>query len=450
MIHAVFRAAHSIKGGAGTFGLNEIASFTHVMETLLDEMRDGRRAISKQAVNILLNSVDVLRELMDAARDDLPPEMSRANEVKTQLDSLLSHDDDIQTQNAEQSDAPVAEHSIIQNNGAQHSSAGHSAAEQQGWLIKFYPQEHMLRTGNDTVRMFKELASLGDMESTADFSGLPEFVHMDPELSYLSWEIILKNNAAQGAIEKATIEEIFEWVEDDYELSIEPLMTETTADISPLANKESAAAETIAETVSAAIESPSVTKTTAKIIAIGASTGGTEAIKEVLIRMPASAPAVVISQHIPAAFSGPFAKRMDSCSAMTVYEAKDGQQILPGHVYIAPGSRHLIIERRGSRYICRLNDGPLVNRHKPSVDVMFRSVSQNVGSNAIGAILTGMGDDGARGMKEMHEMGSATIAQDEKSSVVWGMPGEAVKHGGVDHILSLEHITEKLLALCRN
>lgn len=191
-------------------------------------------------------------------------------------------------------------------------------------------------------------------------------------------------------------------------------------------------------------------KTTEKIIAVGSSTGGTEAIKELLIRMPAMAPAIVISQHIPAAFSTPFSKRMNACSAMTVYEAKDGQQILPGHVYIAPGSHHLIVERSGARYICRLNDGPLVNRHKPSVDVMFRSVSKNVGPNAVGVILTGMGDDGARGLKEMHDIGSATIAQDEKSSVVWGMPGEAVKHGGVDHVLSLEHIAAKILALCDN
>ena len=191
-------------------------------------------------------------------------------------------------------------------------------------------------------------------------------------------------------------------------------------------------------------------RTTEKIVAIGSSTGGTEAIKEILIRMPATAPAIVISQHIPAAFSSSFSKRMNDCSAMTVYEAKDGQQILPGHVYIAPGDRHLIVERSGARYVCRLNDGPLVNRHKPSVDVMFRSVSQNVGPNAVGAILTGMGDDGARGMKEMHETGSSTIAQDEKSSVVWGMPGEAVKHGGVDHVLSLEHIAEKLLDLCND
>ncbi len=188
-------------------------------------------------------------------------------------------------------------------------------------------------------------------------------------------------------------------------------------------------------------------RTTEKIITIGASTGGTEAIKEVLIRMPSDAPAIVISQHIPAAFSEPFAKRMDGCSAMTVFEAQDGQRILPGHVYIAPGSHHLLVERNGANYICRLNDGPPVNRHKPSVDVMFRSVCQNVGPNAVGAILTGMGDDGARGLKELQEVGAPTIAQDEKSSVVWGMPGEAVKLGGADFILPLEKITDKLLEL---
>ncbi len=189
-------------------------------------------------------------------------------------------------------------------------------------------------------------------------------------------------------------------------------------------------------------------QTTEKIITIGASTGGIEAIKEVLISMPANTPAIIISQHIPAAFSEPFARRMDGCCAMTVYEAKDGQQILPGHVYIAPGSHHLLVERSGSRYLCRLNDGAPVNRHKPSVDVMFRSVCQTVGSNAVGTILTGMGDDGARGLKELQEVGVPTIAQDKKTSVVWGMPGEAVKMGGADFVLPLDKITGKLLELC--
>lgn len=188
-------------------------------------------------------------------------------------------------------------------------------------------------------------------------------------------------------------------------------------------------------------------KTTDKLIAIGASTGGTEAIREVLKRMPADAPGIVISQHIPVAFSGPFAKRMDGTSAMTVYEAEDGQQILPGHVYIAPGDRHLIVERSGARFICRLNDGPPVNRHKPSVDVMFRSVAQNLGPNAVGALLTGMGDDGAQGLLEMKQLGSPTVIQDEKTSVVWGMPGAAAKLGAEDEELPLEKIAARLLKL---
>ncbi|MDH5691879.1 MAG: chemotaxis response regulator protein-glutamate methylesterase [Gammaproteobacteria bacterium] len=188
-------------------------------------------------------------------------------------------------------------------------------------------------------------------------------------------------------------------------------------------------------------------KTTDKVVAIGASTGGTEAIREVLARLPADFPGTVITQHIPEQFSGPFAERMNRSCAMQVYEATDGMQILPGHVYIAPGHSHLMVRRDGARYICELNDGPPVNRHKPSVDVLFRSVAQNVGKNAIGVILTGMGNDGAMGMKEMHEMGAPTVAQDEKSSVVWGMPGEAVKAGGVDTILPLNKVSGKLITL---
>jgi len=190
-------------------------------------------------------------------------------------------------------------------------------------------------------------------------------------------------------------------------------------------------------------------KTTDRILAIGASTGGTEAIKEVLMQLPADTPGTVISQHIPEAFSAPFAKRMNGVSAMTVCEARDGQQIVTGHVYIAPGNRHLLVERDGARYVCRLNDGPDVNRHKPSVDVMFRSLAQNVGSNAISVILTGMGNDGAQGMKEMQDAGAPTIAQDEKSSVVWGMPGEAVKLGAADTITSLAKVAGEIIRLLK-
>ncbi len=185
--------------------------------------------------------------------------------------------------------------------------------------------------------------------------------------------------------------------------------------------------------------------TTESIIAIGASTGGTEAIKDVLIQLPANTPGTVITQHIPAAFSAKFAQRLDGICAMKVAEATDGQQILPGHVYIAPGDKHLLITRDGARYHCQLSDGPAVNRHKPSVDVLFRSTAQNAGSNAIGLLLTGMGNDGAQGLKEMQEADAITIAQDEKSSVVWGMPGSAVKLGAADHILPLSMIANALL-----
>ncbi len=192
---------------------------------------------------------------------------------------------------------------------------------------------------------------------------------------------------------------------------------------------------------------PKQLRTTDRIIAIGASTGGTEAIKEVLMRLPPDAPGVVIAQHIPKAFSTPFARRMNDCSQVTVCEAEDGQQVLAGHAYIAPGDRHLMVVRDGARYVCRLDDGVPVNRHKPSVDVLFRSVAQNAGGNAIGVLLTGMGKDGARGMKEMLDAGSRTLAQDEATSVVWGMPGEAVSLGAAQHVVPLESVASKVLSL---
>ncbi|HEY4293495.1 chemotaxis response regulator protein-glutamate methylesterase [Luteibacter sp.] len=184
-----------------------------------------------------------------------------------------------------------------------------------------------------------------------------------------------------------------------------------------------------------------------RIIAIGASTGGTEAIRVVLEAMPPTAPPIVITQHIPAAFSGPFATRMDSCSAMRVCEARDGQPIQPGHAYIAPGSQHLLVMWDGARHVCRLHDGPPVNRHKPAVDVLFRSMAASVGAATIGCLLTGMGDDGARGLGELKEIGAHTLVQDEASSVVWGMPGAAWKAGAAGEMLPLDAIAARLLAL---
>lgn len=188
-------------------------------------------------------------------------------------------------------------------------------------------------------------------------------------------------------------------------------------------------------------------RTTDKIIAIGSSTGGTEAVKRVVKDLPADSPAIVITQHLPVAFSDSFAKHVDYITTMTACIAQHGQQILPGNIYIAPGDKHLLISRDGARYICQLNDGPPVNRHKPSVDVLFRSVAHNVGSNAIGVMLTGMGADGAIGMKEMRDAGSVNIVQDEESSVVWGMPGEAYKLGAAHQVVSLDKIAEHILDL---
>lgn len=201
-------------------------------------------------------------------------------------------------------------------------------------------------------------------------------------------------------------------------------------------------ADAVLEKASPPVSLPGVRQT---VIAMGASTGGTEAVKSVLMRMSADTPGIVVAQHIPEAFSGPFARRLDEHAQMRVCEAEDGQEILAGYVYIAPGSHHLLVVRSGARYLCRLSDGPLVNRHRPSVDVLFRSMAQVVGAKGIGVLLTGMGSDAAQGLKEMRDAGGYTIAQDERTSVVWGMPGEAVKRNAVCEVLPLDRIAPKVL-----
>ncbi|WAR46556.1 protein-glutamate methylesterase/protein-glutamine glutaminase [Methylomonas rapida] len=188
-------------------------------------------------------------------------------------------------------------------------------------------------------------------------------------------------------------------------------------------------------------------RTTDRIVAVGSSTGGTEALKIVVKSLPADAPAMVVTQHLPVTFSDSFAKHVDAAGDMRACIARDGQLILPGNIYIAPGDRHLSVARDGARYICRLDDGPLVNRHKPSVEVLFESVAENVGANAIGVMLTGMGADGAKAMVRMREAGAINIVQDEASSVVWGMPGEAYRQGAAHHVLSLDKIADQILAL---
>lgn len=186
-------------------------------------------------------------------------------------------------------------------------------------------------------------------------------------------------------------------------------------------------------------------KTSEKVIAIGASTGGTEAIKEVLAAMPVDSPAVVITQHMPPGFTTTFAKRLNSISRMTVVEAQGGERLVPGYAYLAPGDKHLIVSRHGADYKLSLSDAPRVSGHKPSVDVMFESIADAVGANAVAAILTGMGKDGAQGIRAVSEQGGYTIAQDEASSLIFGMPNEAIKTGCVSQVVSLSKVPATII-----
>ena len=186
-------------------------------------------------------------------------------------------------------------------------------------------------------------------------------------------------------------------------------------------------------------------QTTEKIVAVGASTGGTEALREFLEAMPMDAPGIVIVQHMPEEFTARFAKRMDELCRITVKEAADNDSVIRGQALIAPGNRHMLVKRSGARYFVEVRDGPLVCRHRPSVDVLFRSAARYGGRNVVGVIMTGMGDDGSRGMLELREAGAYNIAQDEASCVVFGMPAEAIKLGAVHQILPLQNISSEVV-----
>ncbi len=188
--------------------------------------------------------------------------------------------------------------------------------------------------------------------------------------------------------------------------------------------------------------------TTEKVVLVGASTGGTEALRVFLEALPQDCPGIAIVQHMPEKFTAAFAKRLDGICRVTVKEAQDNDTVLRGQALIAPGNKHMLLKRSGARYYVEVKDGPLVRRHRPSVDVLFRSGARYAGKNAVGVIMTGMGDDGAEGMKEMKEAGAWTIAQDEASCVVFGMPQEAIKLGGVDRIISLDDIAREVLRAC--
>jgi two-component system chemotaxis response regulator CheB len=189
-------------------------------------------------------------------------------------------------------------------------------------------------------------------------------------------------------------------------------------------------------------------RTTEKVVAVGASTGGTEALRLFLEMLPADSPGIVIVQHMPENFTRAFAERLNTTCQVTVKEAENDDTVIRGRALIAPGNRHTLLKRSGARYYVEVKDGPLVSRHRPSVDVLFRSTARYAGANAVGVIMTGMGDDGAQGMLEMKEAGAFNIAQDEATCVVFGMPKEAIKKGGVDKVMPLNAIAGMVLREC--
>ncbi len=195
------------------------------------------------------------------------------------------------------------------------------------------------------------------------------------------------------------------------------------------------------------LQSLDIYKTTDKIVAIGASTGGTEALRFFLTNTPATSPGILITQHMPPGFTKSFADQLNTICEVTVKEATNGERVMRGQAYIAPGGKHMELYRSGAKYFIKIQDGPLVNRHKPSIEVLFNSVAAHAGENAVGIIMTGMGRDGAEGLLNMKEAGARTIAQDEKSCVVFGMPKEAIRLGAVDQILPLNDIPRRVLGL---
>ena len=219
------------------------------------------------------------------------------------------------------------------------------------------------------------------------------------------------------------------------------------------ASTATAAQVASAARASAGTTTPAVQRrwlTTEKLVFIGASTGGTEATRELLVQLPADFPAILVTQHMPAGFTTSYASRLNSLCRIAVKEAVDGERILPGHAYIAPGGLHLSVERNGASYVARVDAGEPVNRHRPSVEVLFRSAARLVGANAIGVMLTGMGADGARAMREMRDAGSWNVVQDEASCVIFGMPREAIAHGAAHEVLPLPAIAPRLIERIRS
>jgi two-component system chemotaxis response regulator CheB len=238
---------------------------------------------------------------------------------------------------------------------------------------------------------------------------------------------------------------IKQFLEESKVLICDVVKAAALARLRPIASMRKVAPKLTADAVLAKPSSKAMIRTTEKVVVVGASTGGTEALRVFLEDMPLDSPGIVIVQHMPENFTRSFAARLDTLCRISVKEAENNDTVIPGRALIAPGNRHMLLKRSGARYFVELKDGPLVSRHRPAVDVLFRSAARYAGKNAVGVIMTGMGDDGAKGMLEMKEAGAVTIAQDEASCVVFGMPKEAIKLGAVDKIISLENITPTVL-----
>jgi two-component system chemotaxis response regulator CheB len=237
-----------------------------------------------------------------------------------------------------------------------------------------------------------------------------------------------------------------QFLEESRMLVCDTIRAASTARIKPVSAKSlSVAPKLTADAVLAKPSNKAMLRTTEKIVSVGASTGGTEALRIFLEAMPLDAPGIVIVQHMPENFTAAFARRLDGLCQISVKEAENNDSVIRGRALIAPGNRHMLLKRSGARYYVEIKDGPLVSRHRPSVDVLFRSTAQYAGKNSVGVIMTGMGDDGSRGLREMKDTGAFTIAQDEASSVVFGMPKKAIELGAVDKVVSLEDISKVIL-----
>ena len=236
------------------------------------------------------------------------------------------------------------------------------------------------------------------------------------------------------------------FLEDSSNDIVQAVRSAAKANVRALRPAPSSRPNFTADVMLSAAYNPALSRTTDQLIAIGTSTGGTQALEAVLTRLPATSLGIVIVQHMPAVFTAMFAERLNSLCQIEVREAQNGDRVHPGRALIAPGGKHMMLKRNGAQYVVEVADGPLVNRHKPSVDVLFRSVAKFAGANALGIIMTGMGDDGARGLKEMHDAGARTIAQDEASCVVFGMPKEAIKLGAADFTLPFDQIPAAIVS----